>query len=222
LRLGEEQGLALVDGSPSGLVAEAFAVPGKIALYLEDKNRADFGSQAGDTIGFHVREEEGGAHFFFLSACARLTPDLKQRLHGAPLVFFDGTLWRDDEMIRTGTGTKTGKRMGHLSNSGPDGTIALFRNLEVKRKVFIHINNSNPILLADSPERAQARGRRLGDSLRWHEDRDRKRNRGARRNAGSGRAGKSPLSPRPLTRTLAGGYRPPNRGGRRQSLRELC
>ena len=68
-------------------------------------------------------------------------------------MLFDGTLWQDDEMIRRGLGPKTGKRMGHMSVSGPDGTIAAFRGIQVKRKILVHINNSNPILLDDSIER---------------------------------------------------------------------
>jgi pyrroloquinoline quinone biosynthesis protein B len=83
-----------------------------------------------------------------------MPPDLAARLRGAPLVFFDGTLWRDDEMIQAGVGAKTGKRMGHMSISGEDGTIAALAPLGVGRKVFIHINNTNPILLDDSAERA--------------------------------------------------------------------
>jgi pyrroloquinoline quinone biosynthesis protein B len=71
-------------------------------------------------------------------------------------VFFDGTLWRDDEMIREGIGTKTGRRMGHMPVSGDDGTIVAFKSLPVKRKVLIHINNSNPILVAGSAERRAA------------------------------------------------------------------
>jgi pyrroloquinoline quinone biosynthesis protein B len=70
-------------------------------------------------------------------------------------VLFDGTLWTDDEMLRAGVGNKTGLRMGHMSVSGPNGTIAAFRSLEVRRKILLHINNSNPILLDDSPERAE-------------------------------------------------------------------
>ena len=72
---------------------------------------------------------------------------LKRRLAGASVVLFDGTLWQDDEMIRLGLGPKTGQRMGHMSVSGPDGTIAAFRDIPVKRKILVHINNSNPILL---------------------------------------------------------------------------
>jgi pyrroloquinoline quinone biosynthesis protein B len=71
-------------------------------------------------------------------------------------VLFDGTLWTDDEMIRAGLGSKTGLRMGHMSVSGPDGTMAAFADLDVRRKVLIHLNNSNPLLLDDSAERALA------------------------------------------------------------------
>jgi pyrroloquinoline quinone biosynthesis protein B len=72
------------------------------------------------------------------------------------LVLFDGTLWRDDEMVASGAGGKTGRRMGHMSCSGADGTIAAFRKLKVARKFFIHINNTNPLLLSDSGERREA------------------------------------------------------------------
>ena len=68
-------------------------------------------------------------------------------------MFFDGTLFTDDEMIRSGAGQKTGRRMGHISNTGAQGAVAGFDGLAVGRKIFIHINNTNPILLADSPER---------------------------------------------------------------------
>ena len=89
-----------------------------------------------------------------------MTNELAGRLSGAALVFFDGTLWRDDEMIAQGVGAKTGLRMGHMSCSGPEGGMAAFESLRVRRKLFIHINNTNPLLIADSPEcvEAEARG----------------------------------------------------------------
>ena len=77
-------------------------------------------------------------------------------LQGAALVFFDGTLWQDDEMLRNGVGQKTGKRMGHMSISGEDGSIAAFDGLGVGKKVFVHMNNTNPVLRPDAPERAEA------------------------------------------------------------------
>src|SRR5690349_19390884 len=82
-----------------------------------------------------------------------MTDALKQRLRDASVVLFDGTLWQDDEMIRLGLGPKSGQRMGHMSVSGPGGTLAAFRDVAVTRKILIHINNSNPILVDDSPER---------------------------------------------------------------------
>ena len=68
-------------------------------------------------------------------------------------MLFDGTLWQDDEMIRAGLGHKTGQRMGHLSMSGQDGTMAALDDLGIARRVFVHINNTNPALLPGSPER---------------------------------------------------------------------
>ena len=78
---------------------------------------------------------------------------LAARLRDAALVLFDGTLYTDDEMIAQGLSSKTGRRMGHISMSGPQGSIAALAGLDVKRKVFVHINNSNPVLRDDSPER---------------------------------------------------------------------
>lgn len=143
------------DGTSLGLTATAFAVPGKVALYLEDaKAGPDFGSKVGDTIGVEIAAGEG-CRLFYVPGCAAMSADLAERLKGAQLVFFDGTLWRDDEMIVAGVGTKTGRRMGHMSISGEDGTLAAFAPLGVARKIFIHVNNTNPILLADTAERAE-------------------------------------------------------------------
>jgi pyrroloquinoline quinone biosynthesis protein B len=140
-----------------GISLHPFAVPGKVALWLEDESSGEnFGSVEEDTIGLEVREADGRTAFFYLPACARMTDDLADRLRGAPLVFFDGTLWVDDEMVRDGVGVKTGRRMGHMSLSGEDGSIAAFRDIDVGRKVFIHINTTNPVLAADTPERREA------------------------------------------------------------------
>jgi pyrroloquinoline quinone biosynthesis protein B len=129
-------------------------VPGKIPLYLEDEAAGvDLGTKEGDTLGLKVIESATGKHFFFVPGCAKLDDDLRALLKGAALVFFDGTLYTNDEMIKQGLLNKTGDRMGHMNMSGPSGTIAAFADLGVKRKVFIHINNSNPALRDDGPER---------------------------------------------------------------------
>jgi pyrroloquinoline quinone biosynthesis protein B len=147
-------GLGRAFDLPGGVVAEFFSVPGKVALYLESET-ADLSGDAEDTVGLRLSDRSGSA-CYFIPGCARLPGNIAERLRGSDLVFFDGTLWTDDEMIREGSGTKTGLRMGHMSVAEPHGQIEAFRDLEVRRKVFIHINNSNPILLDDSPERAIA------------------------------------------------------------------
>lgn len=154
IALDQEHALLRADGSALGFSVVPFSVPGKVALWLEDVNRgANFGSVEEDTIALEVRSD-GRTCFFYIPGCAHMTPALAARLSGAPLVFFDGTLFTDDEMIRDGVGVKTGNRMGHMSVSGPDGTLAAFAELKVKRRVFIHINTTNPILIANTPERA--------------------------------------------------------------------
>jgi pyrroloquinoline quinone biosynthesis protein B len=144
---------ALPDGSPSGIEILPFAVAGKSAWYLEGKVHPAGEDGAGDTLGLLIRDKASGKFFYFLAACAGVTDDLKSRLAGAPLVFFDGTVWRDDELILAGLGTKTGQGMGHIAMSGDTGAIAALSGLGIDRKIFLHINNSNPALLHDSAER---------------------------------------------------------------------
>ena len=138
---------------PSGLAVNAFPVPGKVPLYLETGGLDPGVSEEGDAVGLEIIDTASGKSLFFIPGCAAMNNSLRRRLVGADLVFFDGMLWRDDEMIRMGVGSKTGRRMGHMSMSGEDGTIAAFRDLGVQRRIFIHINNSNPALLDDSSER---------------------------------------------------------------------
>jgi pyrroloquinoline quinone biosynthesis protein B len=153
--------LELRDGgdAPLGIRVTAFAVPGKIALWREDETDTSLGTREGDTIGLEIRGDETKRSMFYIPGCAAITEALAARLRGAALVFFDGTLWRDDEMIVQGVGKKTGRRMGHMSCAGPDGSMAAFEALNVKRRIFIHINNTNPLLLPESTERAEAEAR---------------------------------------------------------------
>ncbi|WP_223302709.1 pyrroloquinoline quinone biosynthesis protein PqqB [Halotalea alkalilenta] len=147
--LGLDASLAL----PGGLEARVFAVPGKAALYQPDEGEG-IGAEGETTVGVEFRH--AGRRLYYVPGCARLSPALAERLEGADVVLFDGTLWRDDELIREGLGHKTGARMGHLSMSGPDGSIAALAPLGIRRKVFVHINNSNPVLIEHSAERREA------------------------------------------------------------------
>ena len=143
----------LPDGSPSGIEIVPFEVPGKGAWYLEGSSHPAGGGGAGDTLGLRIVDKASGNFFYFVAACAAVTEDVKARLAGAPLVFFDGTVWRDDELIAAGLGSKTGQGMGHIAMSGDAGAIATLAGLDIGRKIFLHINNSNPALLHDSEER---------------------------------------------------------------------
>jgi pyrroloquinoline quinone biosynthesis protein B len=136
-----------------GLTASLFPVPGKVPLYMES------GEVQTDLIGDQtvgVKLTAGDQTVFCIPGCALLNDDLRNRLAGADLLFFDGTLWRDDEMVRAGLGQKTGKRMGHMSMSGPDGSITAFRDMAIARKVYVHMNNTNPVLRPNSDEKATA------------------------------------------------------------------
>ena len=133
-----------------GLTIEAFAVPGKVPLYMEKQEKSLTGPPE-ETIGLAI--SDGRRSFHFIPGCGAMNADILGRIEGSALLFFDGTLWRDDEMITAGLGSKTGQRMGHLSMSGPDGSMALLAATPLGRRIFIHINNSNMALLADSPER---------------------------------------------------------------------
>ena len=148
----------LPDGSGSGIEILPFTVPGKGAWYLEGKAHPGGNVGTGDTLGLRVEDRTTGKYFYFLAACAEVSDALKARLSGAPLVFFDGTVWRDDELIAAGLGAKTGQAMGHIAMSGDQGAIASLAGLDIDSKVFLHINNSNPALLRSSPERRIAEG----------------------------------------------------------------
>ena len=88
----------------------------------------------------------------YVPGAAAVTPALRERLSRADVILFDGTLFTDDEMIRTGTGAKAGRRMGHMPIDGEGGSLAALQGLSA-RKIFVHINNTNPILVDGSPER---------------------------------------------------------------------
>jgi pyrroloquinoline quinone biosynthesis protein B len=155
LALDRAEELVDREGNAIGVRVTPFAVPGKVALYLEDPSAGpDFGTQPGDTIALEIAAGEG--RVYYIPACAEFPPALAERVAGARAVLFDGTLWDDGEMVAAGLGKKSGRRMGHMSMAGESGSIAAFQRLAVGRKIFVHINNTNPVLLDDSDERALA------------------------------------------------------------------
>jgi len=145
----------------AGVWAELFSVPGKVPLFMEDGDVIT-DLEGEQTVGVKLHSE--GKRCWYIPGCAKLTDDLKNRLRGEDVVFFDGTVFDNDEMLKAAVGKKTGARMGHIAMSGVEGSIAGFADLDVTRKIYIHINNTNPVWRKSSPERlaVEAAGWEIG------------------------------------------------------------
>jgi pyrroloquinoline quinone biosynthesis protein B len=136
-----------------GLKLTLLEMPGKTPLYHEARGA----TRAQAAVTYAARIDGGGRTAIVAPACAEVTPAVLANLDGADVLFFDGTLFTDDEMIRGGLSQKTGRRMGHVSVAGPEGSLTRLAGHK-GRRIFLHINNSNPMLLEDSPERAEVTG----------------------------------------------------------------
>lgn len=133
-----------------GLSIRPFTVPGKVPLYAEGANLA-IGEESETTIGLEICSDKARA--YYIPGCARLTDGLRQRVAGADLLLFDGTTFTDDEMVALHLSNKTAWRMGHIAMSGAQGSLAGWAQVPIAAKVYIHINNTNPVLVDGSPSR---------------------------------------------------------------------
>jgi len=150
LQLGREAELADVEGRPAGLLVEAVAVPGKLPIHLETGAAPD----PADSVGFRIRERATGRVLAYLSGVGAVSDAVRRAVEGADCVFFDGTFWSADELPGLGLGTKRAEDMAHLPIGGPEGSLARLNGVAARRRIFIHLNNTNPLLRDDSPERA--------------------------------------------------------------------
>ncbi len=136
------------DGTPSGLLYEAFEVPGKLPRYAGSKARE------GSAVGYRLVDEHTGGKLAFIPDTADLPVHVLEKIEDCDALLLDGTFWDEDEMARTGTGTLTATQMAHLRVGGPGGSLEIIRKLPIKRKIYMHINNTNPIL-SDSTSQHQ-------------------------------------------------------------------
>jgi pyrroloquinoline quinone biosynthesis protein B len=132
---------------PGGLHLQAVPVPGKPPLYA---------STAGDdpiwNVALRLSDAVSGRSLFYCPSAARITPTLRAALNGVDCLFFDGTVWSENELIEQGLARVSASQMAHLPVGGNDGSLAQLQDIKVPRRFFIHINNSNPMLREDSPE----------------------------------------------------------------------
>jgi pyrroloquinoline quinone biosynthesis protein B len=135
--------VALADG----LSYRAFPVP--------TTKRARFGIREGEesVVGYRITNGYTGKALVYLPSAQQLTASVRAHLEGCTYLLFDGTCWQDDELIQLGIARKTAREMGHLPISGAGGSLEQLAPLPIERKIYIHINNTNPILLEDAPER---------------------------------------------------------------------
>ncbi|HXJ53680.1 MAG TPA: pyrroloquinoline quinone biosynthesis protein PqqB [Burkholderiales bacterium] len=137
-----------VAGAP-GLSLTAVALKSKPPPYSPHRNEP----RPGDNIGVRIVDERNGRSVFYAPGLGEIEPHLRPFLSAADCVMVDGTFWTDDELARLGISKKRARDMGHLPQSGPGGMLELLTPLAARR-ILIHINNTNPILDEDSPERA--------------------------------------------------------------------
>ncbi len=130
-----------------GLSCRAFDVP--------TTKRARFGpgTEHGRVVGYRLTDERSGGTLVYLPGVQALTPAVRAGIAGCSCLLVDGTCWRDDELVGLGLARKTSREMGHLPIAGPDGSLAQLPSLGVGRTIYVHMNNTNPVLLEDSPER---------------------------------------------------------------------
>jgi pyrroloquinoline quinone biosynthesis protein B len=130
-----------------GLSCRAFDVP------TTKRDRFGLGTDHGRVVGYRLTDERSGKTLVYLPGVQALTPELRAEIEGCDCLLIDGTCWSDDELVRLGLAGKTSREMGHLPVDGPDGSLAQLPSLGTRRTIFVHMNNTNPILLADTPER---------------------------------------------------------------------
>jgi pyrroloquinoline quinone biosynthesis protein B len=128
---------------PGEVQAQVFMVPGKLPLYLEGED-PEIASETAANVGVEISAHN--ARMVYIPGAAAVTAAMTQRIKGADVVFFDGTLFRDDEMIASETGAKTGRRMGHMPIDGQDGSLAVALWSCFRRSPRVQFTNSSPTL----------------------------------------------------------------------------
>ena len=130
-----------------GLSYRAFDVP------TTKRARFGTGEEKGRVVGYRLTDERSGRALVWLPVVQELTAGVREQLDGCACLLLDGTCWSDDELVRLGVGTRTSREMGHLPIGGTGGSLEQLASSAVGRTIYVHLNNTNPVLLEDAPER---------------------------------------------------------------------
>jgi pyrroloquinoline quinone biosynthesis protein B len=139
--------LTLADGSPSGLAYRAIPLPGNAPRY------APGARDERQSFAFEIADERTGAHLLIAPDVAAITPALLAAMSSTSMILFDGTFWTDDELQCIDPGARTASQMGHLPIR--TGSLPILRSFAGARRIYLHINNTNPILARESAERME-------------------------------------------------------------------
>jgi pyrroloquinoline quinone biosynthesis protein B len=155
--LDQETPLCTTEGEDTGLRCAAFSTGATKRLIFAPAE------SAGDPeacVGYRISDVLSGRSFVYLPALETISPSIRSQLQSTACLFVDGTCWYDDEMARLGIAGKTAREMGHLPLHGAGGSLDQVAEFGIQRTILVHINNTNPLLLDDSPERraVEARG----------------------------------------------------------------
>jgi pyrroloquinoline quinone biosynthesis protein B len=144
----ETSGPLLVGTRPSGLTYQALPLSGKAPRFA----RGEAAAPGPHVVGYRISDQLTGGRLLFLPDVSAVNDELLRSMSDCEALLFDGTFWSENEMESRGTGSLTASAMGHLPISGKNGSLGILEKLKVQPRVYVHINNTNPILIADSPE----------------------------------------------------------------------
>ena len=139
----------LTIGETPSLEVEVFPLAAKPPKYMRQKAALD----GVWVVGFTFRDRTTGGVVTYAPALAELDDKVLERFESSDCILVDGTFWRNEDLRDLGIATRTARDMGHMPLSGPGGSLERLAKLSRPRKILIHINNTNPILVAGSVER---------------------------------------------------------------------
>jgi pyrroloquinoline quinone biosynthesis protein B len=151
------QSFSMLDpsGKDSGIRCRAISLAPHFPAYVSSKRQSELNS-AESSLGLIV-ESPSGKRFAYMPAVPQITRELLKEFESSDVLFFDGTFWSDDELIRIQGSGQTAQQMGHVPLSSVAGSLAQLAQVKRPRKIYLHINNTNPMLNEAGPEYRQVR-----------------------------------------------------------------